>query len=265
MNLKQLAKTLNLSQTTVSRALNGYPEVSEATRERVREAARRHNYRPNPAAMRLAKGATGNIGLVLPADADGALDPHFGAFLSGVSDTCARMGYDVLIAPGRLSAADAAFERLLGGSHVDGMILPGTRVRDERVARAIEAGLPLVVHGRTARPEAGYSFLDIDNRDAFARLTQHLVAQGHRRIGLVNADPEYFFAAEREAGWVDALEASGLPQSRDLVRSGAMSESFGYEAASDLLGRERRPTAIVSARAVAVIRMLFPPLPTALS
>ena len=66
MKLKELARILGLSQTTVSRALNGYPEVSEATRARVAEAARRHNYRPNVRARALATGRAMTIGHVLP-------------------------------------------------------------------------------------------------------------------------------------------------------------------------------------------------------
>ena len=66
MNLKQLSHMLELSQTTVSRALNGYPEVNEETRRRVMDAAKRHGYRPNPSARRLATGKAGMIGYVMP-------------------------------------------------------------------------------------------------------------------------------------------------------------------------------------------------------
>ena len=83
MNLKQLSALLSLSQTTVSRALNGYPEVSEDTRQRVIDEARRHGYRPNPSARRLATGKAGMIGYVMPTGATVDLDPHFVEFLVG--------------------------------------------------------------------------------------------------------------------------------------------------------------------------------------
>ncbi|TIV27668.1 MAG: LacI family transcriptional regulator, partial [Mesorhizobium sp.] len=86
MNLKQLSHMLSLSQTTVSRALNGYPEVSEETRRRVMDAAKRHGYRPNPSARRLATGKSGMIGYVLPTGAAVDIDPHFVEFLSGLGD-----------------------------------------------------------------------------------------------------------------------------------------------------------------------------------
>src|SRR5437870_2224771 len=84
MNLKQLSHMLALSQTTVSRALNGYPEVNEETRRRVVDAAKRHGYRPNPSARRLATGKTGMIGYVLPTGTSVDIDPHFVEFLSGL-------------------------------------------------------------------------------------------------------------------------------------------------------------------------------------
>jgi LacI family transcriptional regulator len=80
MKLKDLADRLGLSQTTVSRALNGYPEVSEVTRRRVLEAARHYHYRPNPSARRLATGRAGAVGAVLPTDRNLLVDPHFVAW-----------------------------------------------------------------------------------------------------------------------------------------------------------------------------------------
>ena len=81
MKLKELADKLGLSQTTVSRALNGYPEVKAETRERVLEAARRFDYRPNASARRLATGRAGAIGAVINTSRNQIFDPHFMEFL----------------------------------------------------------------------------------------------------------------------------------------------------------------------------------------
>ena len=92
MNLKSLAEELGLSQTTVSRALNGYPEVSEATRQRVEEAARRHNYRPNSRAKGLATGRAMVIGQVIPTSVQHEMvNPIFGDFVAGASQTSRAM------------------------------------------------------------------------------------------------------------------------------------------------------------------------------
>ena len=89
MNLKKLAQELGLSQTTVSRALNGYPEVSEKTRKRVSDAADRLGYRPNASARRLATGRVGAVGMVMPSDGQLLVNPHFSEFLAGLGQRLA--------------------------------------------------------------------------------------------------------------------------------------------------------------------------------
>ena len=98
MNLKELATKLGLSPTTVSRALNGYPEVNEATRERVMAAAKRHNYRPNTRAIRLATGRALAIGHVIPlATRHEIMNPIFADFIAGAGEIYSRNGYDMLL------------------------------------------------------------------------------------------------------------------------------------------------------------------------
>ncbi|MEO1155574.1 MAG: LacI family DNA-binding transcriptional regulator, partial [Pseudomonadota bacterium] len=98
MNLKELAASLNLSQTTVSRALNGYPEVRAETRARVEAAAKAANYQPNSRARRLATGRAMTIGHVIPlSDQHQMVNPIFSDFLAGAGETYAREGYDLLL------------------------------------------------------------------------------------------------------------------------------------------------------------------------
>ncbi|MDH3263922.1 MAG: LacI family transcriptional regulator, partial [Paracoccaceae bacterium] len=94
MRLKELSAVLGLSPTTVSRALNGYSDVSEETRRRVQEAARRHNYRPDARARGLAMGRARAIGHVIPISTKHEmLNPVFADFIAGAGETYARAGY----------------------------------------------------------------------------------------------------------------------------------------------------------------------------
>ena len=95
MRLKDLAEHLGLSQTTVSRALNGYPEVNEATRRRVAETAARLGYRPNASALRLATGRSGAVGLVLRGAEE--LGPHMSEFLAGMGGRMSTEEVDILV------------------------------------------------------------------------------------------------------------------------------------------------------------------------
>ena len=110
MNLKELSQKLGLSPTTVSRALNGYPEVNEATRERIMAAAKRHNYRPNARAIRLATGRAMAVGHIFPvATKNEIVNPIFADFISGAGEIYSQNGYDMLLS---VVADDAEIEWL---------------------------------------------------------------------------------------------------------------------------------------------------------
>lgn len=113
MNLKELAESLNLSPTTVSRALNGYPEVREETRSRVMAAAKAVNYAPNARARRLATGRAMTIGHVIPLTGRAEMvNPIFADFLIGAGEVYAREGYDLLLSMVPETETEAAFRQL---------------------------------------------------------------------------------------------------------------------------------------------------------
>ena len=152
MNLKQLAETLGLSQTTVSRAMNGYPEVSEATRARVHAAAARHNYRPNTRARSLATGRSMMIGHVIPVSTrHEMMNPIFSDFISGAGEAYAKAGFDMMLSIVPDDMEDSAYRALARRQSVDGIVIHGPRADDPRIALLKEIGLPFVVHGRASR------------------------------------------------------------------------------------------------------------------
>jgi LacI family transcriptional regulator len=245
MNLKQLSKHLNLSQTTVSRALNGYPEVSEETRRRVDEVARRVGYRPNPHAMRLATGKSHAIGHVLPSDRRLMIDPHFSDFIAGAGDVYSANGFDVMLHVGGSEDEQTVYRRYAQSGAVDGVVIMGPRLDDWRIDLLTELDLPFIVHGRVGDMEDGYAWLDIDNRGAFQKATKLLTDLGHRRIGLINGIESMTFAAHRRQGYEEALLASGLRTDPAIMTSDSMTEENGYRQTKRLLGLHDRPTALV--------------------
>ena len=244
MKLKDLADALGLSQTTVSRALNGYPEVSEATRRRVLEAAERYHYRPNPSARRLATGRAGAIGAVLPTDRNLLVDPHFVEFLAGLGERLVEDEMDIVLSPARGGDETGTYRRIVAGNRVDALILSGPLVEDERVALLNELGLPFVVHGRTASSKP-YAWLDIDNESAFHQATNHLLDLGHRRIALINGSTRFTFAVNREQGFRRALAERGLTPDERLIGDGTMTDEVGYRLTERFMAEEPRPTAFL--------------------
>lgn len=246
MKLRELAATLGLSQTTVSRALNGYPEVSEATRVRVQAAAERHNYRPSSRATALATGRSMAIGHVLPVSVSREMvNPVFVDFIAGASETYTRAGYDMILSVVADDEQEHHYRTMAAKRIVDGLIVNAPRPNDRRIALLKEIGIPFVVHGRATDADPDYAWIDIDNRRAFRRATEFLVDLGHRRIALLNGREIYDFVQRRHAGVEEGLAARDLALDPELVTSGDMTEQNGYRAARHLLALPDPPTALI--------------------
>ncbi|MBS1164873.1 MAG: rafR [Proteobacteria bacterium] len=244
MNLKELAAELRLSQTTVSRALNGYPEVSEKTREIVLAAAQRFGYRPSPAARRLATGRAHALGVVFNAERNAFMDPLFVEYLAGVAETSAKEGFDILISPSTPRDEIVSFGRLARDGTVDVIILSAPQVTDARIALLSELEFPFVVHGRPPEP-AGVSYIDIDNFGAFQQATSFLIQLGHRRIMLMNGEEHFTFAQDRSRGAAVAFAAAGLPEGLLEEHFMPMTAENAYRCARQALESDARPTAIL--------------------
>jgi LacI family transcriptional regulator len=245
MNLKELAKHLNLSPTTVSRALNGYPEVRAETKRRVSEEALRLGYQPNTHARRLATGRAHAIGHVLPVDRRLMIDPLFSEFVSGATDVYATHGFDVMLHAGGQEDETSVYRRYAQGGAVDGVVVLGPRLGDPNIEVLKKLKMPFIVHGRVGDMQTGYPWLDIDNYGAFHRATKLLIDLGHRRIGLINGFEDFNFANERRRGYTNALNERGLMVDPLMTSSGQMTEENGYRQSKRILQLPNRPTALI--------------------
>jgi LacI family transcriptional regulator len=247
MNLRELSAQLGLSQTTVSRALNGFPEVSEETRARVRAAAELHGYRPSAAARRLATGHSGTLGLVFPGERNLLGDLLFTEFLGGCVSKASELSYDITLGMAYGSQSEeAVYRRAVRNARVDAMILSSPHISDPRPALLRQLGMPFIVHGRT-RSEENYAHLDIDNEGAFHAAAKLLADLGHRRVALLNGEPHYNFAADRERGFLRGLASRGIEVPPTFIFGDTLIEANGYLRANHLLGlpEPARPTAFV--------------------
>lgn len=254
MNLKELSSKLRLSQTTVSRALNGYPEVSERTRARVLRAAEQHGYRPNTRAKGLATGRSMAIGHVIPVSTRREIvNPIFGDFIAGAGEVYARSGYEMVLTVVDDINEAQVYRALRARAAIDGVVVHSPHIREPRIALLNDIGLPFVVHGRSSDETASYSWVDIDNRRAFLRATTFLLDLGHRRIGLVNGRETMDFAHRRRRGYEQALAARGITPDPALMRSGEMTEALGFEAARDMLAGPTPPRAFLAASIISAL------------
>lgn len=253
MSIRKLAQSLGLSVSTVSRALNGYPDVNADTRARVETAAREIGYRPHPVAHRLATGRTGAVALVSPVLGSSRFDNSFAQMMHGVTSQLEGAGYYLLsMALPPEEGELPALQRLLDAGVVDGLILTRTRPRDARVSLLQAAGMPFVTHGRTLHNEP-HAWVDTDNERAMRLAAGRLVSLGHRRIAMINGPGELTFALLRRQGFAQAVAAAGLdPQHCPVVHS-ELTAAAAHAVAIELLNppeRQQRPTAIVCANDV---------------
>ncbi len=241
--LKDIGEELSLSVATVSRALNGFPEVSLRTRQKVRETADRMGYRPNRVAQRLVTGRSGMVGMVLKIKPDMTADEMFFEILTRLTAALSVRETDLVLAVDQGTDPVAPYERMIERNILDGFILNAPQTNDPRIAFLRQRGIPFVVHGRAA-PDADYAFYEIDNQAVSADAVDLLVALGHKSIALINGTLRHAYAADRLTGFKTAMARHGL---RPQATSEAVIESHGYTKALAMLAAGTPPTAFLCA------------------
>jgi len=255
--IRDLARQLNLSITTISRALDGYPDVSTETRQRVIQAAREMGYEPSYAARHLRRQRADAIGYVLPSEAPQFSDPFSASFLTGLCDEAASNQIDIMIssAPPQSDQEMQQYQRWVQSKRVDGVILNRIRKQDWRIQYLAANHIPFVVLGKE-NAASEYPCVYADDRAGFKELIAHLAQQGRRRIAFIGADPDLIVHAERFASFQQALNTSGLSFIPELVRQSDLSETGGYHTTLQLLALPQPPTAILCANDLTAIGAL---------
>lgn len=242
--LKDISAELGLSVATVSRALNGFPEVSRKTRDKVQDAADRLGYQPNRVAQRLVTGRSGMVGMIVKIKADMSADQTFFEVLTGLTAGLAARDTDLVLAVDQGDDPVAPYRRMLEKNILDGFVLNEPVVDDPRVAFLQKRGIPFVLHGQD-QDAPTYPFYTIDNQAVSADAVKMLAQLGHRRIALINGKLHHHFAHDRLEGFLTAMGQQGL--SSDLVKTETKYDSDGYLAALELLADDNPPTGFVCA------------------
>jgi LacI family transcriptional regulator len=244
MNIKALAKELGLSTSTVSRALNGYQDVNEATRKRVEEAAKTLGYKANAGARRLVRGSTEAVGIVYSAAVENLGNPQFLDMAGGLSERLHAQHFDLMLAVASDEQDLDIYDRLFRGGRVDAMLVPNTRVNDARVNYLLQQGYPFLAYGRTADC-SGYSWFDFDNEAGSKLAVQHLVSLGHNAIAYVHSPLALNFAVQRHCGFLVGLQEAGLTFDPAWLAGPAVNRRSGHDVVHALLALPNPPTAIV--------------------
>jgi LacI family transcriptional regulator len=243
--IRDVAKKLNISIYTVSRALDGYDDVAVQTRELVIQTANKMGYVPNRAARQLRRQKAETIGFILPSISKRFNEPFFTEFISGLGEEFATRNLDLLISNATTDDAERGlYHRWVNSRKVDGFILSRVRRRDWRVNYLSQWGIPFVGLGKSY-DEVKYPCVRIEAANAYLNLVRHVQEKGFSRFAFIGGPSDLINQIDRLKWSKSALKKCGFEMDRNHIVSTDMSSVGGYEAARTLLAGTFRPDAIL--------------------
>jgi LacI family repressor for deo operon, udp, cdd, tsx, nupC, and nupG len=237
-----IAKKLNLNASSVSRALNGSNNVSEATRELILKTAAALNYKQNSLASNLRKGHNQTIGVIVP-----RINQNFFAnIIAGIEEITYQKGYNLIICQSNEShAREVKCVNTLTNQHVSCIIISvSADFEDDSHLRSIkEQGIQLIQFDRVAADLDTHKVLN-DNEKASMDAVTHMINQGYKRIALLEGPQNLNIFRQRKAGYLAALQKHGMKVIPELIVENAWTKELGAEATRKLLNLPEPPDAI---------------------
>ncbi len=241
ITIYDVAREANVSMATVSRVVNGNPNVKPATRKKVLEVIERLGYRPNAVARGLASKKTTTVGVIIP----DISSPFFAELARGIEDIATMYKYNII-----LSNSDQNKDKELHllntmlGKQVDGIVFMGGNISEEHVAEFKRSPAPIVLAGSLEDSEQVPS-VNIDYEQATFDAVNTFIEKGHKRIAMVIGPFHEPINKEKKlVGYKKALEAAGISVEEDLIVEGDYTYDSGIEAFEKLLELPEKPTAI---------------------
>lgn len=214
MTIDDIARELNISKTTVSRAISGKGRIGMETREKVLKYINENNYKPNALAKGLAQSKTFNIGFVMPGEYNIVDLPFFQRCMWGISTKASSLDYDVIISM-VMEGDISQLVRLIDNHKVDGIILGRTLQKDEPMEYLKSVGIPFVAIGSTA--DESVIRIDNDHLAGCSELTSILLLKGMRKIALIGGSMSHIVNQNRLNGYREAFGKNGVPIDSSLI------------------------------------------------
>jgi LacI family transcriptional regulator len=215
VTIKDLARELKISPSTVSRALKNHPDISKETKRAVNELAEKLNYQPNAVALSLKQRRSNTIGVIIPE----IVHYFFSSVISGIEDVAYDSGFNVIICQSNERyEREVANTKTLLASRVDGVLVSISKETDDfkHLHSLRDNGIPLVFYDRIV-PGLIADQVIIDDLDAAYRATMHLIESGRRRIAHFAGPQKLLIGQQRKQGYFKALNESGLEIDEQLI------------------------------------------------
>ncbi|MBL7844491.1 MAG: LacI family DNA-binding transcriptional regulator [Cyclobacteriaceae bacterium] len=243
VTIKDIARELGISPSTVSRALKDHPDISPDTKKAVNELAEKLNYQPNIVALSLRQSKTNTIGVIIPE----IVHFFFSTIISGIEDVAYSAGYNVIITQSNESEAREILDmKALFNSRVDGMLMSVSRetTNFEHIESMLAKGVPIVFFDRVYNTDQASKII-VDDFTGAKDATLHLIEQGCKRIAHIEGPPNLEISKQRLEGYKEALKENNILFNKDLIAicpSGTIEE--GKKATEKLLSLKNPPDAI---------------------
>lgn len=241
VTIKDIARKLNMSVSTVSKSLNDDPSISALTKERVKKLADEWNYIPNEAARHFKLNKTFTIGLIIP----NMMDQFYALAINGAEKIAGEQKYNVIVSQSHENpATEDRIVDLMKRNRVDGLIVAISKeTADMATFKKLEAiGIPVVFFARPPGDDS-FDYITSDNEGGAFKATEFLIRKGHRRIAHLMGPESMQVSHTRAEGYRRALEKNGIKYDRDLVKSVDLTEKATVMAMSRLLKIKNPPTA----------------------
>ncbi len=254
VTIHDIARELKISASTVSRALNDNPRISQATKDKIKSLALKMGYQPNTVASNLRTQKTNTIGIVVP-----LINRHFfSTFISGVEDVAFASGYNVIISQSNdLLDKEKKIVQSLFSNRVDGLITSLSMQTDEfdHFQLFTNKSIPLVFFDRVV-PNLDANKIVVDDFAVGFKATQHLIDQGYLRIAHLAGPTVLNTYRERMNGYMAALEKNGFTIDEDLIIHNRLTRIDGQEAIKQLLALPNPPDAIFCGNDTSALSMI---------
>ncbi|MDZ5471215.1 LacI family DNA-binding transcriptional regulator [Bacillus sp. 31A1R] len=234
--IKDIAKVAGVSVTTVSRALNGYSDVNEKTRQKIMAVAKELKYSPNTLARSLVMNKSNTIGLLVSGlTRSSAKDNFTFKILSGVNEYLSNSGYDlVLFSTTSTKQREKTYTELCRERRVDGVIMQGIKTDDPYLIEVVDSDIPCVLIDIPIESDT-VGYVTTDNISGAKKAVQHLLELGHKKIAMVNGHEFAFVSKRRLEGFMEAHHEMNVPVNPSWIVSGAFDEDEAERQALKLL------------------------------
>ena len=256
VTIYDIAKSLKLSASTVSRGLRDHPAIRKETVRRIKEAAQNMGYHQNPFASNLRRNRSNTIGVILP-----RLDSNFqSSVVAGIEKRVKQYGYNLIISQSRESTEKENVNiSTMYNSRVDGLLvsLACDTCNLSHFDLMLRKGIPVVLFDRVKdHPDYQCAKVIIDNVKAGFDATNHLIEQGCRRIMFVSDNPACYVYAERYEGYRQALKDHGMTAEKEYIFITRLDEDSGIRTVDRILGMKERPDAIFVANDTSAVSII---------